>query len=142
LLAAVAVLGLTAIPAATATKSHAHRNPPKCGTLYKPPCRKPTIVVQSRVACVKTGTILRFPITVRGNAGLRTVTVKLGSRTIRVVRFKNRPTRRSFVVAVNTRGSKPGIFTLTVRVTDVRGKSVTRRAHFLICKPKPPIFTG
>lgn len=139
LLGVVAVVALSAIPVASASKSHAVK---KCGTLYTPPCKKPTIAVASKVTCAHTGTVLKFPIHVKGNAGLRKVTVKVGGKTIKVVTFKGGPTNKTITVAVSTRGSKAGLFTLTVITTDVRGKSVSKNAHFTICKPKPPVFTG
>jgi hypothetical protein len=142
LLGVVAILALGAIPAASASKGHARPHIVRCGTLYTPACKKPTIVVHSKVVCEHTGTTIHFPISLHGNAGLRKVVIKVGGRTITTKKFKGGPVNRSLVVAVNTRGSKPGLFTLTVAITDVRGKTVTRTAHFTICKPKPPVFTG
>jgi hypothetical protein len=143
LVGAVAVLALTASLAVGASKGdpRAHASAPLCGTLYTPPCTAPTVVVKSIVACKNTGTELHFPITVSGNAGLKSVTVKLGNKTIKTVKYTSRPKHKSLTVSVNTHGFKPGVYTLTVKVTDVRGKTHTRVVHFTICTPKP-VFTG
>jgi hypothetical protein len=65
----------------------------------------------------------------------------LGGRTIKSVKFHGSPTARTITVAVSTRGDKPGLFTITVKATDTRGKTPTGRAHFTICRPAP-VFTG
>src|SRR5579871_3782350 len=142
LVGAVAVLSLTASLATGATKHPvAHLGTVRCGGLYQPPCVAPTVIVRSAVACEKTGTTLRFPIRLHSVAGLARATVKLGGRTLRTVTFHGSPTTRTITVTVSTRGDKPGLFTISVRATDTRGKSSTGRAHFTICKPAP-VFTG
>jgi hypothetical protein len=67
--------------------------------------------------------------------------VRMGKTTVKNFTFKGRPTHKSVAVSINTHGFKPGLYTLTVKVTDVRGKNAIRLAHFTICKPKP-VFTG
>jgi hypothetical protein len=138
----VAVLALTASLATGATAHPvAHSGAVRCGGLYQPPCVAPTVIVHSAVACKATGATLHFPIRLHSIAGLSSATVKLGNRTIKVVKFHGSPTTRTITVSINTRGDKPGLRTITVRVVDTRGKSGTGRAHFTICRPAP-VFTG
>ncbi len=142
LVGVVAVLAMTASLATGATKRPAaHLGAVKCGGLYQPPCVKPTIIVRSAVACQQTGTVLRFPIRLHSVAGLSRATVKVGGRTVKTVKFTGSPTNRTITVRVSTRGQRPGLFTITVRVTDTRGKTATGRAHYTICRPAP-VFTG
>jgi hypothetical protein len=142
LLGAVAVLAVTTSFASGATQAGSARAPVvKCGGLYQAPCVAPSVIVRSAVACQATGTTLHFPIRLHSVAGLSRATVKLGRRTIMKVKFKGSPTTKTINVSVNTRGDKPGLYTITVKATDTRGKSSTGRAHFTICKPAP-VFTG
>jgi hypothetical protein len=139
LVGAVAVVAMTASLASGAAKPVAHAA--QCGGLYQPPCVAPVVVVRSAVACQQTGTTIKFPIKLHSNAGLSGVTVKVGKKTIKKVKYPKHPENATLNVKVNTRGYKPGLFTITVKATDTRGKSTTRRAHFTICKPAP-VFTG
>jgi len=140
LVGAVAVVVIAASLASGAgAKPVAHGA--QCGGLYQPPCVAPTVVVRSAVACQQTGTTLKFPIKLHSNAGLSRATVKVGKKTIKKVTFKTHPDDVTLHVKVSTRGDKPGLFTMTVKATDTRGKSSTGRAHFTICKPAP-VFTG
>jgi hypothetical protein len=137
---AVAVIAMTASLASGAPKApvgHAAQ----CGGLYQPPCVAPTVIVRSAVACQQTGTTIKFPIHLHSNAGLSRATVKVGKKTIKKVTFPKHPDDTTLNVKVNTRGDKPGLYTMTVKATDTRGKSSTGRAHFTICKPAP-VFTG
>jgi hypothetical protein len=140
---AIAVIAASAGLATTTSvaRVHGHAAAALCGTLYTPPCRPPSGTVISIPSCRNTGAILNFPITASANAGLRSVMVRMGSTTVKNFTFTGRPTHKSVAVSVNTHGFKPGLYTLTVKVTDVRGKNTTRLAHFTICKPKP-VFTG
>jgi hypothetical protein len=137
----VAVLAVTTSLASGAAKPRAHAAAALCGTTYTPACTAPQATVASKAACRNTGAILTFPVTASANAGLRKVTVTFRGKVIKTVRFTNQATRKTFTVVINTHGFKPGLFTLTVKATDVRGVTVTRKAHFSICHPKP-VFTG
>ena len=44
-------------------------------------------------------------------------------------------------VTISTRGLQPGLYKVTVKVTDVRGVTRSHTGHFAICKPKP-VVTG
>jgi hypothetical protein len=141
-LGVVAALAATASLATGATKAPAaHSSVVRCGGLYQQPCVSPVVTVRSAVACSQTGKVLTFPIRLRSVAGLARATVKVGGRTVRKVKFKGSPVRKTVNVRVNTRGDKPGLHTITVKATDTRGKSASGRAHFTICRPAP-VFTG
>jgi hypothetical protein len=109
--------------------------------LYLPPCTPPKATIASIVACQNTGAILSFPVTASANAGLRKITVTFRGKVIKTVTFSGATTKKRVAVVINTRGFKPGLYTLTVKVTDRKGKTVTKTAHFTICHPKP-VFTG
>lgn len=142
LLAAFAVLAVTANLAAGASKRpSAHASVVRCGGLYQPPCIAPTVIARSAVACRNTGTTLTFPVSVHAIAGLANASAKYKGKTIKKVTFKGSPQNGHFTVVISTRGNKPGLFKLTVRATDTRGKSASRTVHFTICRPKP-VFTG
>jgi hypothetical protein len=143
LLSALALAGLSAGGAFAAHHARAHSAAPPalCGTLYKPPCAPPSSVISSIASCRGAGTVIKMPIRLHSNAGLKSVKVTLRGRTIKSLKFKGRPTSKTLRVSISTRGLKAGIYTVTVKVTDVRGVTRSRAAHFSICKPKP-VFTG
>jgi hypothetical protein len=140
LVVAIAAIAMTASLASGANRGRAH-SAALCGTLYKPACTAPTAAVASIVACRTTGTTLTFPVTASSNAGLRRITVTFRGTVIKSVGVTGATTKKHFTVALSTRGFAPGLYSLTVKATDARGKSVTRTAHFTICTPKP-VFTG
>lgn len=142
----VGVVGVLAAAAsfaagAGAKQPAAHTSAVLCAGLYQPPCVAPTVVVRSAVACSQTGRTLRFPIRLHSLAGLRSATVQVGTRTVKTYKFAGGPNDKTITVVVNTHGDKPGLYTITVKATDSRGKTSTARAHFTICKPAP-VFTG
>jgi hypothetical protein len=67
-------------------------------------------------------------------AGLRSVTVFLGKKQIKTITYKGKPKTKHFSVTITTRGLKPGVYELTVKVRDVKGKTTSKNAHFSICK--------
>jgi hypothetical protein len=139
LLCVAAVVALATSVAAGHTKGHAAA--PLCGTLYTPPCAPPSGTIVSIASCKNTGTMITMPASVHAIAGLKTATVTLNGKTIKVVKFSGRPKNGSFHVTISTRGFKPGVYSVKVTVTDVRGTNTVRIAHFSICTPKP-VFTG
>lgn len=145
LLMSIATFAVMAVTASLASASHgsarAQVSVVRCGALYQPPCIAPTVIARSAVACRNTGTILRFPVSVHAVAGLARASATYKGKAIKKVTFKGSPTNGHFTVVVSTKGNKPGLFTLTVRATDTRGKSASRTVHFTICRPKP-VFTG
>ncbi len=117
----------------------------RCGVLYKPNCTNPKIAGQAlSVACRKAGT--RIAITAQvatSNSGIRRITVTYRGHAIKTYHFSGQgPTR--FTVSglfINSKGLKPGAYTLRITATDIRGHSVSKTLHFAICKPVPK-FTG
>jgi hypothetical protein len=116
----------------------------RCGTLYKPPCTKPTITVHSLPpACTKPGATITLPtIKFSSNAGIHKVTVKLGSKVLKSKTFSGRgPTHYSIKgLKVSTKGLK-GSHTITISVRDINGRTASRTLRFNICAVKP-VFTG
>jgi len=136
------VAGLTAsIATARHGKAHSSAPPALCGTLYKPACAPPGAVFSSIAACRAAGAAVGVPIRLHAIAGLKSATVLLKGHKVKTFNFKGRPQNRSVRVAFSTRGLRPGLYTFTVKVTDVRGVTRKRIGHFSICKPKPK-FTG
>lgn len=143
LIAVSAVFAMTASLASSRTRAPAAHVTAvvRCGGLYKPPCKKPTVITRSIVSCQQTGKVLSFPISVHANAGLKRAVVRQGGRTIKTKTFPGYPTSASFSATVSTHGFGPGLFSLGVTVTDTRGKTASKTVHFTICRPQP-VFTG
>jgi hypothetical protein len=136
----IAVMGTVAVIGATASLA-AGASPPLCGTLYTPTCRAPQAVVASIAACKAAGATVNFPISLSANAGIKKVTVTFRGKTIKSVSFSGKPTKKKLTAGIHTAGLSPGIYSVSVKITDARGKSKTSVAHFSICHPAP-IFTG
>lgn len=143
LLGALAVAAFATAAASGAGRSHARAAAPPalCGTLYKPACVAPQSVISSIAACRNTGRTISMPVKLHAIAGLKSAKVLFRGKTIKSLKFKGAPQNKFFRVKINTRGLKAGIYTVTVKVTDVRGVTRSKVAHFSICKPKP-VFTG
>lgn len=115
----------------------------RCGTLYTPACTAPTIAVTPPSGCKKPSSTFTFPaIHVSSNAGIKKVTVKLGSTTLKSKTFSGRgPTHYTIKgLKISTKGLSTGGHTLTITVKDVRGKTVKHTVRFTVCPP--PKFTG
>jgi hypothetical protein len=121
-------------------------NTVKCGGLYQPTCISPTISTTISTTCRNEGTILHVPaITIKANAGLKkiVITVKGRKKPIKVYNNLNSATsKRVGGITINTHGLKPGSHTIVIKVTDTRGKTVTKTYRIAICAIKPPPFTG
>jgi hypothetical protein len=117
--------------------------PPSQRGLY---CENPTLHVALNVKCQKPGTSFTFPaITASASAGIAEikVTVHSTTRTVFVKNYTNSPLHVVLTgVTINTTGLATGVHTVTVTVTDTRGKSVSKVEHFAVCPPPPPITTG
>jgi hypothetical protein len=140
LIVAVAVVAATS-GLASGKATHAHSSAALCGTLYTPPCTPPKAVITSIVACKAAGSTVTFPIRVSANAGLKKVVVTYRGKAVKTIKFTGQPKSKTLSVSIHTGGLTAGVYSVTVRVTDVRGKTNTRTAHFSICHPKP-VFTG
>lgn len=136
LIAGAMLLALTSLASGASGK--------RCGTLYKPPCTKPTITVHSLPpACKAPGSTITLPnIKFSSNAGIRKVTVKLGSKILKTKTFSGQgPTHYTITgLKVSTKGLK-GSHTITISVKDINGKTASRTLRFKVCAIKP-VFTG
>jgi hypothetical protein len=70
---------------------------------------------------------------VHARAGIRSVTVFLGTKQIKTITYKGKPKTKHFSVTITTSGDKPGVYTLTVKVRDVKGRTTSTHAQFTIC---------
>jgi hypothetical protein len=118
----------------------------KCGGLYQSACSPPTIATTISAKCHKVGSTIRLPaIVIKSTAGLKTITISLKGRKkpIKVYKNLNSALRKTVGgITISTKGLKPGAHRITIKVTDTRGKTVTKTVRIAICVPKPPPFTG
>jgi len=142
LLGVVAVVGITAsIATASHGRAHSAASGALCGTLYKPPCAPPGAVFSSLAACTAKASVTISNIRLHAIAGIRKATIAVNGHTVKTVTYTNRPQNKTIGVTISTRGLKPGLYKVTVKVTDVRGVTRSHTGHFAICKPKP-VVTG
>lgn len=117
----------------------------RCNTRYTPTCTKPHIKTPPVSAkCVSTGSSYKLPkLTFTSNAGIRRIQVREGASTVKLITFHGRgPTQYSLNgLIVHTVGLGSGGHAITVRVTDVRGKSASKTLRFSVCVATP-VFTG
>jgi hypothetical protein len=115
----------------------------KCGTLYTPPCTPPVLNTHIPPACKPKGSTISVPVSVKSNAGIKSLTLKFGSKTIKSVKYSNGPTSKSFAdIPVSTAGLKSGVvYSITVKMVTLNHKTKTTTLHFTICATAP-IFTG
>ena len=117
----------------------------RCGTRYTKPCTGPIVTVRTPpVVCQKPGSSFALPsATLSSLPGLRKVVVTEGSKVIKTVTFKGRgPQQYSLKgLTLSTSGLHAGVHSVTITVTDVRGKKASRTLHFSVCAIVPP-FTG
>jgi hypothetical protein len=105
---------------------------------------KPVITVHSLpTACRAPGSTFTLPtIKFSSNAGIRRVTVKLGSKVLKSKTFTGLGPLSYKIkgLKVKTAGLKKGAHTITIFVKDRFGKTRTRTLRFTVCSP--PQFTG
>ena len=122
-----------------------HVSTTRCGNKYTPACTKPKIKNRPLSAkCVSAGARYTLPnVTFTSNAGIRRIQVREGAKTLRTISFTGKgPTQFALKgLAVSTLGLKSGGQQLTVKVTDVRGKSASKTLRFSVCV-STPVFTG
>jgi hypothetical protein len=98
------------------------------------------------IACQRPGVTFKMEtITGSANAGVREIKITVHSteRTIFDKHYSNSPLHVVIHgVTVNTAGLASGVHTVTVIVTDTRGKTASKTAHFAVCPPPPPQTTG
>lgn len=116
----------------------------RCGTLYKPPCTKPTIKVRPiPPACKPPNSTFTLPIIkFHSIAGIRKITVSIGSKFLYKKTFKGRgPTNHTVKgLKVHTKGLKAGGHRVKIFVKDIGGRTATKFLRFTVCPP--PKFTG
>ena len=152
LIAACAVaVGVSGI--ATAAGSSPHVGGKKCGTKYTPACKKHSVVHYATPSiksppvspkCVRTGATYKLPtISFTAPAGIRTIQVREGSKTVKTISFGGHGTTKYSLknVVVHTLGLNAGGHALSVRITDAEGRSANKTVRFSVCV-STPVFTG
>jgi hypothetical protein len=142
--AGVFVAGASGLATAAQTHARAHVSTTRCGNKYTPACIKPTIKSSpASTKCVSAGSNYTLPrVRFTSNAGIRTIQIREGSKTIKTIKFKGQgPTQYTLKgVAVSTLRLAAGGHPLTVKITDVKGRSVTKTLSFAICGSSPKII--
>lgn len=129
---------------ATAAGSSPHVGSTKCGSKYAPGCTPPRINNKPLVKCV-TGSSYTLPnLRFTSNAGIRTIQIREGARTLKLIKFKGRGRTRYTLkgLRISTLGLASGGHPLTVRVTDVRGRTTSKRLSLSVCAATPRITSS
>jgi len=128
-----------------ATAARPHVSGSRCGTKYAPACTRPHIKTPPVSAkCVDTGNTYKLPnVTFTSNAGIRRIQVMAGSRVVKTISFSGRgPTQyKLHGLSVTTLGLGAGGHAITLRITDVKGRSASRTLRYSVCV-STPVFTG
>jgi hypothetical protein len=137
-------VGVVAAIVATASIAAA-ASPALCGTRYTPVCTAPNIShIPVSVACHAPASKIHLAaFTASANAGIKKITVTVHSKTVTVLSESGHGAKKKTIrgLTINTAGLAAGAHTITIKIVDNRGKTVTTTYHFAICKPKP-VFTG
>jgi hypothetical protein len=115
----------------------------RCGNRYTPACRVPTIKTTTSTKCVNPGSNFTLPnVRFTSNAGIRTIQIREGSKVLKTITFKGQgPTQYTLKgLAVSTLRLDAGGHPLTVKITDVRGRSSTKSLSFAVCSTTPKII--
>ena len=136
-----------------ATAAGPHVSTKKCGTKYTPACRKqaakhfgkPTIKTPPvSPRCVATGTTYKLPsMTFTAPAGIRSIQVREGSKTVKTISFRGHGTTKYSLrnLVLHTLGLGAGGHAISVRITDAKGRSASKTLRFSVCV-STPVFTG
>lgn len=107
----------------------------KVKALPKPPA--PTVVLAPLgAACYRDGSTVAIHVKASAPAGIRTLTIKVGGRTIKTYKFTSSSTKHKNVT-LHIRASKlmPGhTYTASAKVTDTLGRSASSSRTFTVCK--------
>jgi hypothetical protein len=121
---------------------------PRCGTKYSevPNCTPPKLTYKTpSPGCVTAGPSYKLPtLTVTSVPGIRRIHIVLSDpKTLYSKSFAGIGPQQYAVkgVKVSTKGLKAGAHHVTITVTDVKGKSLSKKLRFAICK-STPVFTG
>jgi hypothetical protein len=82
-------------------------------------------------------------MTFTSNSGIRKIQIREGARTLKLITFKRQgPTQYTVKgLRVSTLGLFAGGHPITVKVTDIRGRSASKTLRFSVCVATP-VFTG
>jgi hypothetical protein len=118
----------------------------KCGTRYTPRCVPPSIGgINISIRCRSAGSRISVPkFKVSAVAGIRRITVHVSGSHGYTLSINGNGNRNKTVsgLGLATRGFAPGVYTVKITVTDLKGVKRSRTLHFVICSPPPPPFTG
>lgn len=121
-----------------AVAAQTHVSTTRCGHKYTPACTAPKISHKPLTTkCVRNGSGYTLPtLTFTSNAGIRKIQIREGARTLKSITFKGkgRTQYRLRGVAISTLRLSAGGHPLIVKVTDVRGRSATKRLNFSVCE--------
>jgi hypothetical protein len=128
---------------AAQTHARAHVSTTRCGNKYTPACTAPHIS-HSPISgkCVSGGSTYTLPnLRFTSNAGIRKIQIREGSRTLKVIKFKGQgPTQYTLKsLAITTLRLAAGGHPITVKITDVKGRSVSKSISFSVCEATPKI---
>jgi hypothetical protein len=131
---------------AAQTHARAQVSTTRCGNKYTPACIKPTIKTSpASTKCVSAGSNFTLPsVRFTSNAGIRTIQIREGSKTIKTIKFKGQgPTQYTLKgLAVSTLRLDAGGHPLTVKITDIKGRSTTKTLSLSICASTPKIINN
>lgn len=129
---------------AAQTHARAHVSTTRCGNKYTPACVKPTVKTSPiSTKCVSPGSSYTLPrIKFTSNAGIREIQIREGSKTLKTIKFKGSgPTQYTLKgLAVSTLRLGAGGHPLTVKITDIKGRSTTKTLSLTICSTTPKII--
>lgn len=118
----------------------------RCGTRYTKACTPPRFTIVLSPGCHKAGGAVTLPATTFTSvAGIRRIDVTFNFAPLKTIRFSGSGPQQYTLrgLKVSTQGLKAGIYPVTVTITDVRNKVLTRTVRFSVCRPATkPIFTG
>jgi ribosomal protein L28 len=133
---------------ALAARTHARPlvSTTRCGNKYTPACVKPTIKPNTAsTKCVTAGSNYVLPsVRFTSNAGIRKIQIREGSKTLKTITFKGQgPTQYTLKgLAFSTLRLAAGGHPLTVKITDVKGRTATKTLSFSICQSAPKIVNN
>lgn len=136
LIAGALVVAATSLASGATTK--------RCGTLYTPRCTKATITTRTLSAsCKKPMSTLTLPsIKVHSIAGIRKITVSIGSTVLYTKKFKAPGPQNYTVKHLKVSAGGKGAHTVKIAVKDNVGNKSTHDVRFTTCASVSPVFTG
>jgi hypothetical protein len=131
---------------AAQTHARAHVSTTRCGNKYTPACIKPAIKPNpAGTKCVSPGSSYKLPnVRFTSNAGIREIQIRQGSKILKTIKFKGQgPTQYTLKgLEVSTLRLAAGGHPLTVKITDIKGRSATKSLSFAVCSTTPKIINN